>query len=266
MKLLASLLTSSLAVLPVAARAGSVEEIIVTAQKREASIQDVPIAMTALGGEEASFRGVRDLFDLQRQVPGLEVGEREGNSTVSIRGVGLNVEFGNVEGSSAIHIDGHYQSRVTSGVLGLNDLERVEVLRGPQGTLYGRNATAGALNFVLKKPTDELEGMVRLGYGSFDTRTLFGVVSGPVIPGLLNARAYAEYDQTDGFIRNLTLDRDVGDRDGYGGRLAFAFFPLENLTVDLSMLARRDQTAPVVVLAKPPRADLEARLTIVPPT
>ncbi len=246
--------------------AADVEEIIVTAQKREASIQDVPIAMTALGGEDASFRGIRDLFDLQRHVPGLEVGEREGNSTVSIRGVGLNVEFGNVEGSTAIHIDGHYQTRVTSGVLGLNDLERVEVLRGPQGTLYGRNATAGALNLILKKPTDEFEAMARVGYGSFDTRTLFGVVSGPVIPGLLNARIYGEYDETDGFIRNLTLDRDVGDRDGFGGRLALAFFPLDDLTVDLSILGRKDQVAPTVVLAKPPRADLEARLTIVPPT
>ncbi|MGH7821603.1 MAG: TonB-dependent receptor, partial [Candidatus Binatia bacterium] len=170
--------------------AAGIEEIVVTAQKREANIQDVPISMTALGGEEAGFRAVRDLFDLQRQVPNLDVGEREGNSTVSIRGVGLNVEFGNVEGSTAIHIDGHYQPRVTSGIFGLNDLERVEVLRGPQGTLYGRNATAGAINFILKKPTDELEGMVRLGYGSFDTKSVFGVVSGPLVKGLLNARLY----------------------------------------------------------------------------
>ena len=260
------LVALAVALATVPARAADVEEIIVTAQKREANIQEVPIAVTAIGGEDVSFLGIRDLFDLQRQVPGLSVGEREGNSTVTIRGVGLNVEFGNVEGSAAIHIDGHYQSRVTSGVLGVNDVERVEVLRGPQGTLYGRNATAGALNFILKKPTDELEATLRVGYGSFDTRTLFGVVSGPVVPGLLHARLYGEYDETDGFIRNLTLDRDVGDRAGFGGRLALAFFPLDDVTVDLSVVARKDQTAPVVVLAKPPTADLEARLTIVPPT
>ncbi len=252
--------------LPPTGKAQGIEEIVVTAQKREASIQDVPIAMTALGGEEAGFRGVRDLFDLQRQVPSLAVGEREGNSTVTIRGVGLNVEFGNVEASAAMHIDGHYQPRVTSGVLGLNDVDRIEVLRGPQGTLYGRNATAGALNFILKKPTDELEGSLRLGYGSFDTKTFFGVVSGPVIDGLLNARLYGEYDETGGFVRNLTLDRDVGDRDGFGGRLALGFFPLDGLTADFSILTRKDHTAPVVVLAAPPEPGLEARLTIVPPT
>ncbi len=243
-----------------------IEEIIVTAQKREASIQDVPISMTALGGDDAEFRGIRDLFDLERQVPNLDVGEREGSSTVTIRGVGLNVEFGNIEGSAAVHIDGHFQPRVTSGILGLNDLERVEVLRGPQGTLYGRNATAGALNFILKKPTDELEGSLRVGYGSFDTKSFFGVVSGPLIDGLLNARLYGEYDETEGFIRNLTLDRNVGDRDGFGGRLALSFFPLDGLTADFSILTRKDHVAPVVVLADPPDPDLEAGLTMIPPT
>ncbi|MGH7896915.1 MAG: TonB-dependent receptor, partial [Candidatus Binatia bacterium] len=241
-----------------------IEEIIVTAQKREASIQDVPISMSAISGEDVEFRNIRGVADLQHAVPNLSYSEREGGATVAIRGVGLNVEFGNVESAVAMHVDGHYQPKITTGILGLNDLERIEVLRGPQGTLYGRNATGGAVNFVLRKPTDELEGHVRLGYGSFDTLSLFGVVSGPVIKDLLHARLYGEYDQTDGFIENLTLDRTVGDRDGFGGRLALTYLPLENLTADLSVITRKDHSAPVEVMVTPPRPDLELRLTILP--
>ena len=184
----------------------------------------------------------------------------------AILGVGLNVNFGPFESGVATHIDGHYQPTITSGVLGLNDLERVEVLRGPQGTIYGRNATGGAINFILKKPTDELEGSVRLGYGSFDSKSVFAVASGPIIKRLLDARVYGEYDDTDGFTDNLTLHRTVGGREGYGGRVALRFLPLENVTADLSVLTRRDLGAPVLVMVTPPDPTLEAMLTIVPPS
>jgi len=243
-----------------------IEEIVVTAQKREESLQDAAISMSALGGDDIQFREIRGLADLQYQVPNLNYGEREGGATVTIRGVGLNVEFGAVESGVATHIDGHYQPKVTTGILGINDLERVEVLRGPQGTLYGRNATGGAINFILKKPADELEATARVGYSSFDTKNVFGVVSGPLIKGLLDARLFGEYDETDGFIDNLTLNRTVGDRDGYGGRFALRFLPLQNLTADVSVLTRTDHMAPVVVMVTPPKPELEARLTIIPPS
>src|SRR4029077_5187852 len=84
------------------------------------------------------------------------------------------------------------------------------------------------------------------------------------IRGLLNARVYGEYDETDGFIKNLTLHRTVGDRDGYGARFALAFFPLQHLTVDLSAIPRSDHLSPVEVMVEPPKPDLEARLTIIP--
>ncbi len=244
--------------------ARGVEEIIVTAQKREQSIQDTPISMSAVAGDDAAFRGIRGMADLQHAIPNLSYSEREGGATVAIRGVGLNVEFGSVESAVAAHVDGHYQSKISTGILGMNDLERVEVLRGPQGTLYGRNATGGAINFILKKPTDELEGHVRFGYGSFDTLNVFGVVSGPIVKDLLNARVYGEYDETGGFIENLTLGQTVGDRDGFGGRLALSFFPLESLTADFSVITRKDHSAPVEVMVTPPRPDLELRLTILP--
>jgi len=249
-----------------AAEAGDVEEIIVTAQKREADLQDVPVSLTALGGDDVSFRQVRGLQDLQYDVPGLTYGEREGGASVTVRGVGLNVNFGPFESGVATHIDGHYQPTITSGILGLNDLERVEVLRGPQGTLYGRNATGGAINFILKKPTDELEASARFGYASYDTRSVFGVVSGPIIKKLLDVRLYGEYDDTEGFIHNLTLDRTIGGREGYGGRFALRFLPTDTITADLSVLTRVDHTAPALVMVTPPDPVLEAMLTVVPPS
>ena len=224
------------------------------------------LGLPALTGDDVSFRQIRGLQDLQYDVPGLTYGEREGGASVTVRGVGLNVNFGPFESGVATHIDGHYQPTITSGVLGLNDLERVEVLRGPQGTIYGRNATGGAINFILKKPTDELEGSVRLGYGSFDSKSVFAVASGPIIKRLLDARVYGEYDDTDGFTDNLTLHRTVGGREGYGGRVALRFLPLENVTADLSVLTRRDLGAPVMVMVTPPDPTLEAMLTIVPPS
>lgn len=243
-----------------------IEEIVVTAQKREASIQDTPMSITALGGDDLDFRGVNDIDDLQFQVPNLNVGNREGNTIVTVRGVGLNVEFGSVESSVAIHVDGHYQPRVTTGILGMNDLERVEVLRGPQGTLYGRNATGGAINFLLRKPTDEFEGELRVGGGSFGKVEAVGIASGPVIPGFLNARGMAEVSRSNGFIDNQTLGETVGETTGYGGRLAFSLFPLDDLTVDVSGILRIDEGGPVVVMVNPPDPELEARLAIIPPT
>jgi iron complex outermembrane receptor protein len=244
----------------------TIEEIIVTAQKREANLQDVPISMTALGGDDVSFREIRGLQDLQYEVPGLTYGEREGGASVTIRGVGLNVNFGPFESGVAIHVDGQYQPAITSGVVGVNDLERVEVLRGPQGTLYGRNATGGAINFILKKPTDEFEATARLGYSSFDTKEVFAVVSGPIIKRLLDARIYGEYDDTRGYIDNLTLHRTVGGREGYGGRAALRLMPLDGVTADLSVVTRKDHLAPVEVMVTPPDPILEAMLSIVPPS
>jgi len=182
----------------------SVEEIIVTAQKREADLQDVPISMSAFSGDDLNFREVRSLADLQYQVPNLNYGEREGGATVTIRGVGLNVEFGAVESGVATHIDGHYQPKVTTGILGINDLERVEVLRGPQGTLFGRNTTAGLFNIIPKKPTDEYEGFIQGEYGELDREHVSLGVGGPIVKNRLDFRVSALWEQRDGYMENTT--------------------------------------------------------------
>ncbi len=252
---------------PPASRSSAIEEIVVTAERREASLQDTALSVDALGGADLEFRSVESFTDLQYQVPNLSFGELDGSTHVTIRGVGPNVFTGAAEQPVAINIDGVYQPRATTGILGINDVERIEVLRGPQGTLYGRNATAGAINFILKKPTDELEAKLRLGLSRFDGVDFVGVVSGPIVKGLVNARLLGEYDETGGFIENLVFGRKVDDRSGKGGRVAVGVLPFSGMTADFSILYRKDDDVdPPAVLIKAPDPLLEAMIGIVPPT
>src|SRR5216684_4818939 len=181
-----------------------IEEIIVTAQKREESIQKVPISLTAIEGENLHFRGVEDLTDLQFQVPGLHYGNDTGaGQQVAIRGVSLTNADAFIEAPVATYVDGIYQVRsFRSPTLGI-DLKRIEVLRGPQGTLFGRNATGGALNIVLEEPTDEFHGKFRTGVGSYGLAKVEGVTSGPLIKGLLSGRLAGAFEHYGGAVENV---------------------------------------------------------------
>ena len=145
-----------------------IEEIVVTAQKREQLSKDVPIALTAISAANLQFRGIATMSDLEQQVPGLQYGFDSGNEQqIYIRGVGVDDSSASLEAPIATYVNGVYQTRTfRADSLGL-DLERVEVLKGPQGTLFGRNATGGLINIVLQKPSDELTGAVKVGGGSY---------------------------------------------------------------------------------------------------
>ncbi len=172
--------------------------IVVTAQKRSQSIQNVPASISAVGSKDLSEKGIDDLTELQFAVPSLQFGGFLGSQNISIRGVG---EFNDQPGV-AVSFDGVYQSRGTTAQLSQLDLERVEVLRGPQGTLYGRNATGGVVNFVSAKPTDELEGYLKLGYAEFDEIRVEGVLNIPITDGT-SFRVAANYtDIGNGWIEN----------------------------------------------------------------
>ncbi len=246
-----------------------IEEIVVTAQKSAAGIQDVPLAVTALSGNEMAFRGISDLASLQSTVPSLNFSERGGVSFVSVRGVGLNVDVGGGEPAVAQHIDGIYQPRATTGTMGMADLARVEVLRGPQGTLYGRNATGGAINFVLNRPTDELEGKIVAGMGNFAAHdgAITGIVSGPLIDGTLNGRAMIDYSKDKGHITNVTTGNTLADLETLEGRVAVSVFPNAPFSADFSVLYRKDRHLETAnVLVTPPDPFLETSFSIVPPT
>ena len=177
------------------------EEIVVTAERRESTVQDTAIAITAFTGEFIEDFGLRNQEDLQNYLPATTIQPYD----LSIRGVGRLFRALGGDPGVATYFDGAYSEDfgIASTEGGLFDIERIEFLRGPQGTLYGRNGVGGAVNFHSKKPTDEFEGELRANVGSFNTREMFGVVSGPIIEGVLNARLNGVKRTRDGFMDDV---------------------------------------------------------------
>ena len=181
-----------------------IEEIVVTGLKRDASVLTTPASISALGAEELAAKGITDISDIQYLVPSLQYGEFLGRRQVAIRGIG---EFVYAPGVM-VSVDGVVQAVGSSSQLSQLDLERVEVLRGPQGTLYGRNATGGAINYIAARPSDELEGYVKAGYAEYGHTTLEGVVGGPLGDRLSVRLAANHLDASEGWIENLVPGED----------------------------------------------------------
>ena len=192
-----------------------IEEIIVTAQKREQNLNDVSVAVTVFTGDDIREQRLGQPVDLAAQTPNLNINETFGNSitNVSIRGLGLNDYAVNNNPAAGIYIDEVYL--VSPAMLGfqLFDMERVEVLKGPQGTLYGRNTTAGAVKFISRKPTEEFEGYLSADYGRYDHFVLEGAVSGQVAHGLTGRVAVQTSQRNDGFQLNRATGGKVGEID-----------------------------------------------------
>lgn len=210
MKLKQSLLASSAllaATLGAADRAHAqaattIEELVVTAEKREQSLQDVPVAVSAFTSEKRDAIGVITIADMTNFTPGLEYNPQNDRNT--LRGVGRNTNVHAAEGSVAQYSDGIYTSTTIEAGKTPLFVERVEVLRGPQGTLYGRNAIGGAINIISKRPTTDFYGEVRASYQNYNHHVLEAAVSGPTnIPGVL-FRAGANWErQTEGWFDNV---------------------------------------------------------------
>jgi iron complex outermembrane receptor protein len=204
----------------------SIQEVIVTAQRREESIQNTPIAITAFSGDELRALGAERSTDLAAFTPGLQVAPiaGEGNiPNIAIRGVGLNDFRDYNESPSAVYIDEVYQGAVASLDFQLFDIERVEVLKGPQGTLFGRNATGGLIQYITKKPTDTPEAYVRLSGGSFNDVNLEAAVSDSLLDGV-KGRLSIIHHQHDGTEPNLNpfgKDGNALDLTAERGQLAF---------------------------------------------
>ncbi len=166
------------AVSPALSQDSQLEEIVVTAEKREESLQTVPISIAAISGDTLSDLAIDDLMDLYVQTPGLSFSRAGGEAQVYIRGIGTDAFGVTIDPSVAIHLDGVYLGRPQMGLAQFLDVERVEILKGPQGTLYGRNATGGAINIISRMPTEETEGYLTAGFGSFDRVELTGALGG----------------------------------------------------------------------------------------
>ena len=186
---------------------GTLEEVIVTAQKRVQNAQDVPIAMTTLTGEEIRDLGFETAADVQYQTPGLIVSYSSTNAIPNfvLRGVGLN-DFTAIQSSPvAVHVDEVYYGNSTMLNFLLFDIERVEVLKGPQGTLYGRNSTGGSVNFFANQPTEEFQAGLDLGIGNYSSRSVEGFVGGALGDGVSGRFSFNAVNQGGGPFEHPTL-------------------------------------------------------------
>ena len=218
------------------------EEIVVTAQKRQTNLQDTPIAITALTSSALSDRAATRIEDIAGAVPNVYIDQRSLRSqAIAIRGLSADLNNPGLDQSVGIYVDGVYLGRATPGNASLFDLERVEVLRGPQGALYGKNTIAGAINYISKLPDGTLRGSVQGGYGNYDAWSLRGVISGPIAGDKIAASIAASVDQRDGLTRNLTTGNLLDDLDSLAARGTLLFRPSTGLEIVLRGDISRDR-------------------------
>ncbi|RYD61248.1 MAG: TonB-dependent receptor, partial [Sphingomonadales bacterium] len=195
----------------------SSDEIVVTATKRETTLLDTPIAVSVTTGDAIERAQIRDLIDLQTLVPSLRVSQLQSsaNTNFIIRGFGNGANNAGIEPSVGVFIDGVYRSRSAAQIADLPNLERVEVLRGPQSTLFGKNASAGIISIVTARPKFEFGGNVEASYGNYNAIVVKGNVTGPLSDTVAFSLG-ANYNKRDGYMRDVALNRDVNDRNRYG--------------------------------------------------
>jgi len=208
------------------------EDIVVTARSREERLQDSPVAVTAIGETSIERANLTRATDFMQLVPNVTVADAQdsGNVAINIRGVG---QIRNGETPVAISIDGVLLSSPLQFKQEFFDIQQIEVLRGPQGALYGRNAIAGAINITTKKPSNEFSGNFRVGYGNGDAFNASAAISGALIDDVLLVRAGVSHSQSDGYITNSFLDKKVDYFKDTTARLRVDFTPSDAVSVDL---------------------------------
>ena len=228
--------------LPAVAQGPVLEEIIVTAQKRQENIQDTPVAVTALSEDQLRGMGIdatQDVMMLSPMVTGYQPPTDKGGMSIEIRGIGNGDPSLSNDPANAIYVDGVYLGKTAGSSLELLDLERIEILRGPQGTLFGRNAVGGALNFVTKKPTGELGGRITATAGNYNLRKISGTVDlpglGEVGEGIGRIAAKVDFNKEtrDELYGNTNSAFDGwDDRDRLGYRLSLGWDVTEDVRID----------------------------------
>ena len=198
-----------------AAEEGGLDEIVVTAQKREQNLQDVPIAISAIGSEKLERLNVRDTRDLSGLAPNVTIVQGTTSNSaavISIRGITspASESFG-LDQANALYVDGIYIARSGASALDVMDIERVEVLRGPQGTLFGRNSTGGAIAFISRDPSDELRVAARGGFGNYGAwNAKVSLDTGEILGGLKTSFSYSR-SQRNGTVDNILQPEDSKD-------------------------------------------------------
>lgn len=209
-----------------------------TAQRRAQSIQDVPASIQAFQGESLLTAGIDNASDLQTSVPGLTITPFQSEANVFIRGIGNNITSPSADPSNAVHLNGVYLSRPALALAYFYDVDRVEVLKGPQGTLYGRNATGGAINILTNQPTEDFEGYLSAGIGSFSARRAEAGLNLPFENGAF--RIAGLYSADDGYTNNLFDNRKLNFVDAIGARARVRFAPTSSISVTAGIDYSRD--------------------------
>ena len=189
---------------------GALETVVVTAERRSENIQNIPASVTAITGDQLTATGIVNTQDLTLAVPGLNVARSTIATLPTIRGIGGRSASTGNEGNVAIYVDGVYQAQPFANLFDLDDIQRVEVLKGPQGTLYGRNATGGAINIITRTPSFDTQANVAVSYGTFNERGVQGYITGPIIDGTLAGSLSINASKDDGYIDNLWLKKRQG--------------------------------------------------------
>jgi iron complex outermembrane receptor protein len=216
---------------PAASVGEGLEEVVVTARRREERLQTVPIAITALSAQALQEKGIETLSDLQRFAPSLEVREQSRDEqNFFLRGQGQNGTAGAYPGVVSYFSEVPY---IVTGAGNLIDMESVQVLRGPQGTLFGRNTTGGAVLFEPKKPGNALESYVSATFGDYDRQGVEAAVNIPIIQDKLLVRVAGSHEVRDGFTTNITTGQDQDNRDYWSGRAYVVFRPFDGVENDL---------------------------------
>lgn len=214
-----------------------VGEVIVTARRRAEELRDVPIAVTALSGDQLERQQVYQVREIANYTPGLNINsDGVGRAFVSIRGVGTTL-IDTVQPGVGIFIDGIYQPNTSYLNSPLVDVERIEVLRGPQGTLFGNNTLGGAINVITRQPNDRVTARANAVLaGDDDFRALSASVSGPIVEGMLQARVGVAYSERDGFLRNTITGSDLNPltQESANATIRFAPSPAAVFTLNLS--------------------------------
>ena len=216
-----------------AVEASANDEIVVTARKREESLQDVPISVQAFSGAALEQAGIKDFSEIAYRVPGLKLSaERAVDTELFIRGIGSDIQGAGADGAVGIFVDGAYLSRGTGSLLDLYDLERVEVLKGPQALRFGKSVVGGLINYVTKKPGDEFEGRFEATYGNYDKLDVAASVRGPV-SDTLGLGLVVSSRKHDGYAIN-TRGGDEEDQNVQSVRAQLRWQPSATLDINLS--------------------------------
>ncbi|QIG78856.1 TonB-dependent receptor [Stakelama tenebrarum] len=216
--------------------AGMANEIVVTAQRREERLQDVPIAVSAFSAEDLAERQITNTLDLVNYVPNL-IGHNNTSvgtaNAYAMRGLSNTESISTFDPPIGSYVDGIYIARQGANNFSFFDVERIEVLRGPQGTLFGKNTTGGAINVVMRKPSDEFTGFMEAGYGRYDRVQLRGSVDLPISADVLT-KVSAYYISADGYVDNLTTGEKLNGEESYGFRGAVRAYLTPDVTWDVS--------------------------------